>query len=201
VYGPPAIPDLKRAGIIDEVRRKGLVLNTMCWRNFDETLSYMTGIDAIVLADVDGNDWRLTSLALQELDQLMLDMFLEKYNGQISWKHRVVSVHQDAEKAWVQVETPDGPTTFEADYVVGCDGAGSTVRKSLFGKDFPGFTWDSQVVATNVSLQALRGRVVWNAYQAEQTYYDFDKYGFKDINFIIHPEHFYVWHFPFLFFY
>jgi hypothetical protein len=26
------------------------------------------------------------------------------------------------------------------------------VRRALFGEEFPGFTWDAQIVATNVSF-------------------------------------------------
>ncbi|KAI1867487.1 hypothetical protein JX265_007289 [Neoarthrinium moseri] len=170
IYGPPAIPDLKRAGILEEVRRRGMTLNTMAWRRYDDH-TYITGMDGSILADVDGEDLRTTCLVLDELDRLMLDEFVTKYNGQVSWQHKVVDVGQDANSAWVVAETPEGQVKVHGDYVVGCDGATSQVRKSLFD-EFPGFTWDQQIVATNV-------------------YYDFEgQYGFSNSNFIIHPEHF-----------
>ncbi|ORY57902.1 FAD binding domain-containing protein [Pseudomassariella vexata] len=171
IYGPPAMVDLKRAGVLDKIRRRGMTLNTMAWRRIEDH-SYITGLDGAILADMDGEDLRTTCLVLDQLDQLLLDEFLNKYNGSISWNHKVVTVGQDEKTAWVDVETPDGPTKVYGDYVVGCDGANSSVRKSLFGDDFPGFTWDKQVVATNV-------------------YYDFEaKYGLSNANFIVHPEHF-----------
>lgn len=150
-YGPPAIPDLQRAGILEHIKAKGLTLNTMCWRR-SEDHSYIAGFDAQVLSDVDGNDWRTVSYPLQDLDQLMLDHFVDKYNGDVRWLHKVLDVGQDAEKAWVDVETPEGKKRIEADYIVGCDGANSAVRRSLFGSEFPGFTWDAQIIATNVSI-------------------------------------------------
>lgn len=150
-YGPPAMPDLQRAGILDILKKKGLTLNTMTWRRFEDW-SYIAGFDAEVISDVDGNDWRTMSYPLQDLDQLMLDHFVEKYNGDVKWLHKVLEVGQDAEKAWVDVETPEGKKRIEADYVIGCDGANSQVRKSLFGNEFPGFTWDAQIIATNVRI-------------------------------------------------
>ncbi|KDN68340.1 putative FAD binding domain-containing protein [Colletotrichum sublineola] len=172
-YGPAAIPDLMRAGIIDEVRRRGLVNSRYSWRRLEDH-SVIAGFDADTLRDVDGKDMRTACLVLQELDQLMLDEFLGKYNGSISWEHRVVGLGQDEERAWVDVETPGGRTRVEADYIVGCDGANSAVRKGLFGNEYPGWTWDQQIVATN-------------------TYYDFaGEYGWDDANFIIHPEHFFM---------
>jgi len=150
-YGPPAAPDLERAGILDEARRRGLIVNTMCWRRADD-FSYIAGFDCDVLRDVGGHDWRTTCYPMQDLDKMMLDLFVDKYNGTISWEHKVVGVGQDDAKAWVDVETPNGPTKIEGDYVVGCDGANSQVRRSLFGKEYPGFTWqNSQIIATNVS--------------------------------------------------
>jgi 2-polyprenyl-6-methoxyphenol hydroxylase-like FAD-dependent oxidoreductase len=60
----------------------------------------------------------------------------------------------------------------DADYVVGCDGANSTVRRLLYGDSYPGRTWEEQIVATNV-------------------YYEFSPYGYDDSNFFIDHEH---WH-------
>ncbi|KAI0126955.1 FAD binding domain-containing protein [Xylariales sp. AK1849] len=172
IYGPPAIPDLKRAGILEEVRRRGMTLNSLSWRRFEDH-SFITGMNGEVMADIDGEDLRTTCLVLDELDRLMLDNFLTKYNGKIHWKHKVVAIGQDENTAWVDVETPDGPTKVYGEYIVGCDGANSQVRKALFN-EFPGFTWDRQLAATNV-------------------YYDFEgKYGFANANFILHPEHFFM---------
>ncbi|THY41610.1 FAD binding domain-containing protein [Aureobasidium pullulans] len=173
-YGPPAIPDLRRAGILDKIKSQGMTLNTMCWRKLDQT--YIAGMDTseTLSNDPEYGDVRTVSLALQTLDALMLEEF-EKEGGQVSWEHRVLDVEQDDSKVSIKVQTPDeNEKTIETDYVVGCDGANSVVRKSLFGEDFPGFTWNQkQIVATN-------------------TYYDFRKFGYHDANFIIHPEHLYM---------
>jgi 2-polyprenyl-6-methoxyphenol hydroxylase-like FAD-dependent oxidoreductase len=132
------------------MRERGLILNTMCWRYPDDH-RYMAGFDASdVLTDVDGQDLRTHCYVMQDLDQLMLEEATEKYGVTISWEHKVLGLGQDDEKAWVEVETPTGKTTVEADYIVGCDGANSQIRRSLFGDEFPGFTWDAQIIATNV---------------------------------------------------
>lgn len=125
----------------------------MCWRKLDQT--YIAGMDTseTLSDDPEHGDVRTVSLALQTLDALMLEDF-QKEGGQVSWEHRVLDVKQDESKAWVVVQTPeDKEKVIEADYIVGCDGANSIVRKSLFGDDFPGFTWhQKQIVATNVSM-------------------------------------------------
>lgn len=153
-YGGPAIPEFERAGVAEKIRERGMVLDTLCWRRAEDH-AYMAGFDAgRVLRDVDGHDLRTHCLALQELDQLLLDEVVGRYGGRIDWEHRVVAVGQDADAAWVEVEVRGGEGSrkvIKADYVVGCDGANSTVRKSLFGDEFPGFTWDAQIIATNVS--------------------------------------------------
>jgi 2-polyprenyl-6-methoxyphenol hydroxylase-like FAD-dependent oxidoreductase len=68
----------------------------------------------------------------------------------VKWSHRVTKVRQEADRAWVDVETPSGPQRMEADYVIGCDGASSTVRRELFGPEYPGETLNAQIIATNV---------------------------------------------------
>lgn len=190
-YGPPAIPELARAGIMDLLDKNGgMRLNSMYWRNFDDH-TQIAGFDGSVLKDAGSIETTLTTdirtacLPMQDLDALLLDLFLTKYNGKVSWRHRVTKVDQNETSAWAEIEVLTGDldltkaTVSEtvrigADYVVGCDGANSIVRKSLFGSEYPGKTWDAQIIATN-------------------TYYDFaGKFGFNDANFIIHPEHFFV---------
>ncbi|KAK3346338.1 FAD binding domain-containing protein [Lasiosphaeria hispida] len=173
-YGTPAIPEFYRAGIAGTIQERGLILDTMCWRRPDDH-SYIAGFDASkVLSDVDGQDLRTHCYVLQDLDQLMLDEITQKYGGAVRWNHKVLGVGQDEGAAWAEVETPDGVKRVEGDYIVGCDGANSQVRRSLFGDEFPGFTWDQQIIATN-------------------TYYDFEgKFGWHDANFIIHPENFFM---------
>ncbi|KAI0183141.1 FAD binding domain-containing protein [Xylaria flabelliformis] len=172
IYGSSAVPELRRAGIVDEIRRRGMSPTSVSWRRWEDH-STITSMDGSSMADVDGEDLRMLCLVLDQLDELMLEEFLTKYNGKIYWKHKVTGTGQDETQAWVDVETPDGKKKYYGDYIVGCDGATSQVRKSLFGDDFPGFTWERQIVATNV-------------------YYDFTKFGWKDSSFILHPEHFYM---------
>ncbi len=50
---------------------------------------------------------------------------------EIRRRHQVVDVGERDGLAWVNVESPSGSYTFEADWAVGCDGANSQVRKSL----------------------------------------------------------------------
>lgn len=95
----------------------------------------------------------MVSLPLDELLPIMADHLAKCPSGTVLFEHEVLSIGQDNTKAWVNVKTPQGEKRMEADYIVGCDGANSKIRRELFGNDFPGFTWDKQIVATNVSAQ------------------------------------------------
>lgn len=90
----------------------------------------------------------------------MVDKLKER-GVEILWGRKVVGVggqEEDSNEAWVDVEAEGDETNekrrerLEADFVVGCDGGNSGVRKCLFpGRaNFPGFTWEEQIVATNV---------------------------------------------------
>ncbi len=89
-------------------------------------------------------------------------------NAQVLWNHKVVSLAQDSSGVRLGVETPDGPRELRADWVVGTDGARSSVR-SLLGLPFEGFTWPERFVATNVE-------------------YNFEKHGFERANMIADPD-------------
>ncbi|MFI9272011.1 FAD-dependent monooxygenase [Kitasatospora sp. NPDC052896] len=73
----------------------------------------------------------------QRRTEQLLEERLRELGGGISWQHGVLGVRQDADGAELDVEGPDGPYTLRTGWVVGCDGAGSTVRSSA-GIDFRG---------------------------------------------------------------
>jgi 2-polyprenyl-6-methoxyphenol hydroxylase-like FAD-dependent oxidoreductase len=145
-YGPPAVFELDRAGVLEEIRAQGFDPIITCWRKLDGT--YLAGWDCSVVKD----DYdRLACMPLAQLDQLLYRHAVAQPNVKVLFNHKVIDIGQDDDKAWVDADTPDGVKRFEGQYVVGCDGASSTVRKKMFGdKDFPGWTWDKQIVATNV---------------------------------------------------
>ncbi|MET1071318.1 MAG: FAD-dependent monooxygenase [Umezawaea sp.] len=84
--------------------------------------------------------------------------------------HGVTGLAQDPEAVTVDLDGPDGPYTLTARYVVGADGAGSTVRKAA-GIDFPGsdattFGYVGEVVLDDppvppvISAQNLDGALI-----------------------------------------
>lgn len=87
---------------------------------------------------------------------ILLAEDLEKEGVRITFGEKVVGLggtEDDAEEAWVETENAETSKTTKhvADFAVGCDGGNSTMRRLMHGKgNFPGFTWDEQIVATNV---------------------------------------------------
>lgn len=150
-YAPPAVYELARAGVLDDVRAEGFIARTVCWRKLDG--EYIAGLDGGVL---DGTPDQLTCLPLDKLGNILYKHLQLQPSAEVLWQHKVLSLGQVGGNAWVEVETPTGIKRMEADYIVGCDGANSQIRRSLFGDlNFPGKTWDEQIVATNVSLRIL----------------------------------------------
>lgn len=166
-YGPAAVQELERAGVLEAIRAEGILPKDVCWRNEDGSIVAEIQQEHIPLHS------RVTALPVHRVAHIILD-FLQKYpTARIDFNHKVTKTGQDDDKAWVEVETPDGAKILEATYIVGSDGAHSTIRKSLFGDSFPGKTWEPWLIASNV-------------------YYNFDAHGWDDINFIIHPQNWFM---------
>ncbi|KEF54371.1 uncharacterized protein A1O9_09537 [Exophiala aquamarina CBS 119918] len=165
-YGPPAVNVLKRAGVIDKVLAAGMEANEICWRQLGG--SYITGIER--LNDRSFTD-RTIILPVHILAGILNEEVKVLSNVKVYWGHKFSSLSQDESSVTIQAETDGDIKPFHADFVVGCDGGRSSVRKALFNDSFPGYTWDMQLVATNIR------------------YDGFEKHGWSDVQWIIHPEH------------
>ncbi|KAK8163125.1 hypothetical protein BKA80DRAFT_290286 [Phyllosticta citrichinensis] len=190
-YGPSAVPEMMRAGILDEIKRRGYVPRWMTWKKLwsaeraaafkDTAREAEGGAELLGMLDLDCGWDRQACLPLDALSRLIREEV--ETECEIRWCEKVVAIGEEGERAWVDTEAVEGDgdaqggekprKRYYSDYVVGCDGASSTVRRLMFGENnFPGMTWDKQIVATNV-------------------HYDFSRWGYHDIQFFIHPEH---WH-------
>jgi len=149
-YSPPASKELEKAGVLSDAWERGFVPGEgVAWRKLDMTrIVSFPPLPPQLQTPENG----LLCLPLNKLGRVFIE-HLEKYpSAKILWSHEVIGIEQNEKEATVIVKTPDGEKRFSADYIVGCDGANSKIRRSLYGDwNFPGFTWDEQIVATNVS--------------------------------------------------
>lgn len=147
-YLSPAVYELGRAGVLDEVRQAGFDPKTLSFRRIDEQRTRYGCMNAAVVAD---HPDRMVCLPLNGLAQILLARLEKLPSATIRWQCKVVGLGQDDQHAWLDVATASGRERLYAQYIAGCDGSNSQVRRSLFGNAvFPGFTWEEQIVATNV---------------------------------------------------
>ncbi|OJJ53622.1 hypothetical protein ASPSYDRAFT_36553 [Aspergillus sydowii CBS 593.65] len=169
-YSAPAKYELERAGVLGRISEEGFFPRSVCWRKKDG--SRIVGLNNEM--EPEDSLHRMVALELGRVVQILYDSAIDQENAKVLMGHTVTSIGQDDSSAWVEVMVPSGESSrFSADYIIGCDGANSQIRRSLFGNwEFPGSSWEQQIIASNV-------------------YYDFDKYGYDDSNFIVHPQD---WH-------
>ncbi|WP_181781290.1 FAD-dependent oxidoreductase [Pseudonocardia pini] len=122
----------------------------------------------VSLEDVTGRPYNNIHLGQDRLGRIALRHLEAQPGASMHWNTRVTGVDQDDDGVRVTAEGPDGPEVFTARWLVGTDGAGSTVRQAV-GLGFEGMTWPERFVATNVR-------------------YPFDEYGYNDANMVVDPR-------------
>jgi len=149
---PPTLEILAELGLIDEYIAQGLVARTFqFWdrpslrlvAEFD--FDRLRGETAYPLV-VQTEQHKLANMGIARLRAMS--------NATVRMATRVNGLAQDARSVTVQTTAGD----LRADYVVGCDGGRSTVRKSL-GIEFEGFTWPERflVITTKFDFAAALG--------------------------------------------
>ena len=83
----------------------------------------------------------------------------------VRFSHAVIGLTETADGVDVEVSSPAGVERLRADYVIGCDGGRSTVRK-LAGIEFEGFTYPERFIkiATSFDLGVANPKVAFRNY-------------------------------------
>ncbi|SEI00290.1 FAD-dependent monooxygenase [Paracoccus alkenifer] len=74
--------------------------------------------------------FRSVNIAQTHMEQILHDRLIE-LGGSVRFGHRVTDVRNTATGAEVTVETDGATQVLDCDWLLGCDGAGSTVRRSV----------------------------------------------------------------------
>jgi 2-polyprenyl-6-methoxyphenol hydroxylase-like FAD-dependent oxidoreductase len=163
-YFPPTIELLAEFGLYEEVAARA-------YRSADLMLHFPL-VDArlvLSLAVLEGAAKYpyFLSVGQHVLGEIIVEQLGRMPNAEVLWNHRVEALTQDEHGASVTVSTPEGTRELRAEWLIGADGARSTIR-TLLALPFEGFTWPDRFVATNLR-------------------FDFEKHGFAPNNMIHHP--------------
>jgi 3-(3-hydroxy-phenyl)propionate hydroxylase len=94
--------------------------------------------------------------AFVNLQQYYVEDFLVRRAMELGvdlrWKNRVTAIAQD-DHATLTIDTPDGPYTMTADWVVACDGARSPIRH-MMGLAFDGELFEERFLIADIEMLA-----------------------------------------------
>lgn len=121
-----------RLGIGDRVARRGVQ-----W-NVGRTYFRGTELFQVRLPGSAGDHFPpFVNINQTEVEEMLLARLAELPQVDLRWSHRLVGLSQDAGGVTLRCETPDSEASLRVAYLVGADGAHSTVRR-LLGAGFPG---------------------------------------------------------------
>lgn len=160
-YTDPTMQLMDRLGILDAAEAVGIQNREInfVWPDDDLVITIDT-----VKAEPERVHPHNLQFGQEALGAIAMEALLTHPDTSVRYSSKVKSLTQGAEHATVTADTPEGEVTLRARYVIGCDGATSTVRK-LLGLEFEGHTWPERFIATNV-------------------HYDFTRHGWKNVHMI-----------------
>ena len=166
VYFWSVLDGLERLGILEEAERIGFRKQDYTWlvRKTGERIEY-------TLEVLEGHTAHPYNLHLGQhyLAGIALRRLADFPHAQVLFNTRLKALAQDAAGVTLSVEAPGGSTELRAKWVIGADGASSTVRHQL-GLGFDGMTWPERFVATNV-------------------FFNFESYGYARSTFLIDDQY------------
>ncbi len=166
VYFWSVLAGLERLGILAEAESVGFAKQdyTYLVARTGERISYSISV-------LEGHTPRPYNLHLGQhrLAEIAMHRLSAFPNATVRFSTQLETLQQDAAGVTLTVRTGESTDTLRAKWVIGADGAGSTVRQQL-GLSFDGMTWPERFVATNV-------------------YYDFEHHGYSRSTFVIDDQH------------
>ena len=148
-FHPPTLDMLARFGISDDLLPQGLVARYTQQRDRQEGL--IAEFDMSLLAGLTNHPYRL-QCEQWKLNKLLLDRLAKFPHATVLSGAALQSVEQNADSVDVKVDVNGDVQTFKGDYLIGADGAWSSVRQSL-GIEFEGFTYPERFLVVSTEFE------------------------------------------------
>ena len=165
VYHWSVLDGLARIGLIEDLERIALKSENYTYivKRTGERIAYSMG----ALRNHTARPYNL-HLGQHRLVEVVQRKLKAQANAAVSLDRALVRLVQDSTGVTATAQGSSGSEEIRAQWVVGADGAASTVRK-LLNLSFDGMTWPERFIATNPR-------------------FDFAKYGYKNATFLIDSE-------------
>ena len=148
-FHPPTLDMLARFGISDDLLPQGLVARYTQQRDRQEGL--VAEFDMSLLAGLTQHPYRL-QCEQWKLNKLLLERLAKLPHAKVMLGAALQSVEQNADSVEVKVDVNGDVQTFSGDYLIGADGAWSSVRQSL-GIEFEGFTYPERFLVVSTAFE------------------------------------------------
>lgn len=160
IYFPTTVKVLERLGLLDDVAAVALKVAEIDFR-----FPRSGALARFESTPADGEYWYNFHIGQDALSDIILRRLLQLPGARVLWGHNLERLSQTASGVTATCTTSHGEVLFDADWLVGADGARSVVRREL-GVEFEGHTWPDRYVATNV-------------------FYDFGRFGYRAGNLFV----------------
>ena len=134
---PPTLEMMAELGLIDELEAQGLRAPVYQYANRESGATY--ALDLGDIADATRFPYRLQCEQFK-LARLIAARLEALPNASVEFSRRLIHFEQDASGIYATAEGSFDVKHYQADYLVGADGANSLIRK-LLGVGFDGFTY------------------------------------------------------------
>jgi 3-(3-hydroxy-phenyl)propionate hydroxylase len=137
-FHPPTLELADGLGFVEDMLSQGLVAPTYQLR--ERTGELISEFDFAAIADFTRYPYRL-QLEQYKYVRILLDKLAEEESVEVRFASRLLGFTDADSSVDARVAGPDGEYTVTGRYLVGADGASSTVRKGL-GIEFEGMTYE-----------------------------------------------------------
>lgn len=162
-FHPPTVEMLDALGLGAALLEQGIQVPE--WQIRDRRQGVVAQFDLGTISDLTRYPFRL-HCEQHKLSHIAHQALSQYPNAQVLFSHSCTGFTQDAGGVTVQVASPRGAEEIRASYLVGSDGARSTVRKAM-QVEFEGFTWPDRFLVFATPYDLRQQGFTGNAYIAD----------------------------------